>query len=426
MIRDLALGYGPKIESNFVYSQKQLLTQIIPQKSKEIVDLMFLGTKEEAQQKANRTKKPVYLSLREPTDTMFAVVNKKVDGKVDGHPYNITKDKADEGVNYLVVLPANASENDYTDEVEDKYEVIKAWVDMIARNENEKLHARDKLNNYDVAGAAGVNYSETFDAGYSSSWSNYFPIATEVDYFGLGAGVSNVFSAVGIAGSFASAIGLSLKEMKAWSTPKPDLPITNIENGMQSTVTFTGKYLHWALFPIASYTTVGADSEARSYNRTESFTIACDPSSHLNVDVYRVHYDGSDQNKDVNVYDVFTNDNFNNFYEMVADQVRGSIKSMKINGPRGFVFRTRGGATQNPWEDQRVTKFYAPGTQLDARTLKIVNPKIRLDKQSVSGVAIDDAAKFTVYVGNDWPSTTLPSSPSMWATTVRSLKPPTA
>ena len=401
LIRDLALGYGPKIESNFVYSQRQLLTQIIPQKSKEIVDLMFLGTKEEAQQKANRTKKPVYLSLREPTDPMFAVVNKKVDGKVDGHPYNITKDKADEGVNYLVVLPANASENDYTDEVEDKYEVIKAWIDMIARNENEKLHARDKLNNYDVAGAAGVNYSETFDAGYSSSWSNYFPIATEVDYFGLGAGVSNVFSAVGIAGSFASAIGLSLKEMNAWSTPKPDLPITNIENGMQSTVTFTGKYLHWALFPIASYTTVGADSEARSYNRTESFTIACDPSSHLNVDVYRVHYDGSDQNKDVNVYDVFTNDNFNNFYEMVADQVRGSLKSMKINGPRGFVFRTRGGATQNPWEDQRVTKFYDPGTQLDARTLKIVNPKIRLDKQSVSGVAIDDAAKFTVYVGND-------------------------
>ena len=401
LIRDLALGYGPKIESNFIYSQKQLLTQIIPQKSKEIVDLMFLGTKEEAQQIANRTKKPVYLSLREPTDPMFAVVNKKVDGKVDGHPYNITKDKADEGVNYLVVLPANASENDYTDEVEDKYEVIKAWVDMIARNESEKLHASDKLNNYDVAGAAGVNYSETFDAGYSSSWSNHFPIATEVDYFGLGAGASNVFSAVGIAGSFASAIGLSLKEMNAWSTPKPDLPITNIDNGMQSTVTFTGKYLHWALFPIASYTTVGADSEARSYNRTESFTIACDLSSHLNVDVYRVHFDGSDQNKDVNVYDVFTNDNFNNFYEMVADQVRGSLKSMKINGPRGFVFRTRGGATQNPWEDQRVTKFYDPGTQLDARTLKIVNPKIRLDKQSVSGVAIDDAAKFTVYVGND-------------------------
>lgn len=42
--------------------------------------------------------------------------------------------------------------------------------------------------NYDVAGAAGVNYSETFDAGYTESWSNFFPIVTEVDYFGVGKG----------------------------------------------------------------------------------------------------------------------------------------------------------------------------------------------------------------------------------------------
>ena len=401
LVRDLALGYGPKIQSQFVYSQKQLLTQIIPQKAKEIIDLMYLGTKEEAQAIANRTKKAVYLSLRMPTDTTFAVVNTKVDGKVDGHAYNITIDTPQPGINYLVVLPANASENDYSDEVEEKYQVIKAWTDMIAQNENEKLHVRDKLNNFDVAGAAGVNYSETFDASYSSSWSNYFPIATEVDYFGLGSGVSNVLSAVGIAGSFASAIALSLKEMNAWSDPTVAGVHMDLDDGTRSSVSFTGTYLHWSLFPIASYTSIGADSEARSYNRTESFTIACDPASHLNVDVYRAWYDGSNQSKDKNVYDIFTNDNFNLYYDMVSDQVSKSLKTAKINGPRGFIFRTRGGATQNPWEDQRVTKVYDPGTQLDARTLKIVNPKIRLDKQSVSGVAMDDAAKFTVYVGND-------------------------
>ena len=401
LIRDIALGYGPKIQSQFVYSQKQLLTQIIPQKAKEIVDMMYLGTKEEAQTIADRTKKAVYLSLRMPTDTTFAVVNKKVNGKVDGHPYNRTIDKAQPGINYLVVLPKDAKDEDYSDEVEEKYQVVKAWMDMIAQNENEKLHVRDKLNNFDVAGAAGVNYSETFDASYSSSWSNYFPIATEVDYFGLGAGVSNVLSAVGIAGSFASAIGLSLKEMNAWATPSVTGVHMDTEDGTASTVTFAGKYLHWSLFPIASYTSIGADSEARSYNRTESFTIACDPASHLNVDVYRAYFNGDDYEKDVDVYNVFTNDNFYNMYDVVSDQVEKSLKTAKITGPRGFIFRTRGGATQNPWEDQRVTKVYDPGTVLDQRTLKIVNPKIRLDKQSVSGVAIDDAAKFTVYVGND-------------------------
>ena len=74
----MALGYGPTVQSQFIYSQKQLLKQIIPAKAKEIVDLMFLGTKAEAQAIANRTKRPVYLSLRQPTDSTFAVVNKEL------------------------------------------------------------------------------------------------------------------------------------------------------------------------------------------------------------------------------------------------------------------------------------------------------------------------------------------------------------
>lgn len=49
LIRDVALGYGPSVQSQFIYSQKQLLKQIIPAKAKEIVDMMFLGTKAEAQ-----------------------------------------------------------------------------------------------------------------------------------------------------------------------------------------------------------------------------------------------------------------------------------------------------------------------------------------------------------------------------------------
>ena len=97
---------------------------------------------------------------------MFAVVNSK---KPEGHAYNTKIEKAEKGINYLVVLPTDADESKYSDEVAEKYQVIKAWVDMIAQNEAEKLQVTDKLTNYDVAGAAGVNYSETFDASYSSS-----------------------------------------------------------------------------------------------------------------------------------------------------------------------------------------------------------------------------------------------------------------
>ena len=395
LIRDVALGYGPKLQSQFVYSQKQLLTQIIPAKAKEIVDMMYLGTKAEAQKIANKTQRPVYLSLRQPTDTMFAVVNRQLDDRT----YNDSIDKAEKGINYLVVIPSNKKHSDFSDEVSEKYQIIKAWVDMIAKNEMEKLQANDLVTNYDVAGAAGVNYSETFDASFSNSMTQHFPVATEVDYFGLGKGASNAISAAGIASTIVAGIAASLAEMKTWQVPNVDGVWNHPDHGEKSTVYFSGKMVEWTLVPVVSYTTIGTDSETKSYNRTESFTIATDPSSHLNVDVYRSRI--STDSKNVDVYNIFTNDNFNKYYGMVKDQMVKTLKNEKIVGPRSFVFRTRGGSTQNPWEDQRVTNIYDPGTVLDARTLKICNPKIRLDKQSVSGVSVNDAAHFTVFLSNE-------------------------
>lgn len=396
LIRDVALGYGPKLNSQFIYSQKQLLNQIIPAKSKEILDLMYIGTKADAQTIANNTQKPVYLSLRERTDKNFAVVNKKLYDR----EYNDSIDTAQDGINYLVVLPKGKKRSDFTDEVTEKYQVIKAWLEMISQNEGEKLQTRDLLANYDVGGAAGVNYSETFDASYSNSFTQHFPIATEVDYFDKGAGFSNGMSALALATTIVSSVALSMAEMKAWSTPTETLPVFDHDNGTKSEVGFAGKVFQWSLFPVVSYTTIGTDSEAKSYNRTESFTIATDPNSHLNVDVYRGAYSTAKQDS-VSIANVFTNGNFNKMYDDVRRQVQKSVKSTDILGPRGFIFRTRGGSTQNPWEDQRVTKVYDPGTVLDARTLKIVNPKIRLDKQSVSGVSVNDAAKFMIFLSNE-------------------------
>ena len=399
LIRDVSLGYGPKVNSRFIYSQDQLLKQIIPNKAKEIVDMLYTGTKADAQAIANNTQKPVYLSLREPTDPMFAVVNSK--DKLNGHAYNDFIDVAQEGINYLVVIPKGKEPGEFTDEIVEKYQVIKAWTDMIAKNEHDKLHARDLLANYDIAGAAGVNYSETFDVSYSNSFSQHFPVATEVDYFGLGPSVSNIFSALGIAATMVGGIVASLAEMNAWTVPESYVGRGEDGNGgMVTEVEFGGNLRQFVIVPVLSYTTIGTDSEAKSYNRTESFTIAADPASHLNVDVYRVGGEYTGKNK-VNIANVFVNDNFNQYYDMVKGQMEKTLRGDSIIGPRSFVFRTRGGATQNPWEDKRVTLITDPGSQLDARTLKICNPKIHLDRQSVSGVSVDDAAKFTVYVSNE-------------------------
>ena len=407
LIRDVALGYGPKINSQFIYSQKQILTEIIPNKAKEIVDMMFCGTKTEAQTIADKTGKPVYWSLREPTDTMFAVVNKRL----EDHAYNDYIEKAEPGINYMVVIPKGTTSDQFKDEVTEKYQILKDWTDMIAQNEMEKLRASDLLTNYDIAGAQGVNYSETYQSDFQESFTHHFPVATEVDYFGPG--ISYATSAFSILGTIVGSYLASMAEMKLWKDPSTGINYN--ENGGQTSVSFSGDLLQWRILPVALYSTIGSNSEAKSYNRTESFTIACDPMSRLNVDVYRVQplfaNSGTEShnmidprltsNDSVAFTNIFTNYQFDKLSDLVTEFVGKSLKEQNILGPRGFVFRTRGGATQNPWEDKRTTKFYDSGRTLDERTLKIVNPKIRLDKQSVSGVSVNDAAHFTVYVSNE-------------------------
>ena len=413
LIRDVALGYGPKIQSQFIYSQKQILTQIIPNKAKEIVDMMFCGTKDEAQAIADRTGKPVYWSLREPKDSMFAVVNKQLSDRA----YNYNIDKAEKGINYMVVIPNGTSPDQFNDEVTEKYQIIKAWTEMIAQNEYEKLQASDLLTNYDIAGAQGVNYSETYDSNFSNSWTHHFPVATEVDYFGPG--ISYATSAFSIGATIVGGILASMEEMKYWKSPGVATSKVDIskDDGWNASLDFAGKLSQWTITPVALYQTVGANSEAKAFNRTESFTIATDPMSRLSVDVYRVkplyEYDKTGSlvhnminpryiaNDSVGVTNIFTNYQFEKMTDLVTDFVGKEAREDGLTGPRGFVFRTRGGATQNPWEDQRTTKFYETGRELDARTLKIVNPKIRLDKQDVSGVSINDAAHFKVYVSNE-------------------------
>ena len=405
LVRDLSLGYGPKLKSNFIYSQKQIMTQIIPAKAKEILNLMYTGSKAEAQSLANATKKPVYLSLRLPTDPNFALPNTKV---IPGHAYNTTIEKAEDGINYLVVLPSDKKESDFGDEVKEKFQIIYAWAQFIVQNEHEKLGATDLVNNYDIAGAAGVNYSETYDATFSETTMQYFPFGVQPDYFETSAASGSWMAAVNVGSTALSTVAAILegliKKDPTTKTSSSEWIKTKFNGEKVSDIEFQGLLFRWSLVPVVSMTTVGTRSESKGYNRTETFTIATDPASHLNVDVYRTKPANTMTNSTkVSAMDVFTNYNFYEMSKKDLEKLSGRMSGgqLEVVGPRSFVYRTRGGATQNPWEDKRVTQFYHPGTQLDERTLKITNPKIKLDKQSVSGVAINDAARFTIILSNE-------------------------
>lgn len=52
------------------------------------------------------------------------------------------------------------------------------------------------------------------------------------------------------------------------------------------------------------------------------------------MDVYRSRI--STDSKNVDVYNIFTNDNFNKYYGMVKDQMVKTLKNEKIVGPRSL------------------------------------------------------------------------------------------
>ncbi len=391
LVRDVSLGYGPKLKSQFVYSQKQILEQIIPDKVGEILNLVFIGSKEDAQAVANSTHKPVYRSLRKPDDPKFALPNKK---------YNTTEETPNDTTHYIIVLPTGADSSKYPDEIAEKGEIIYAWTKMITQNEREKLNATDLVNSFDIGGAQGVNYSETFSSSYSNSTSMYFPYGVQPDYFG-GKGTGTISAIASTAVNYLGA-GL-LGYLESFKKLDPTIKENNIaHHGTESSIKFDGVYFRWSLTPVLTSQTIGTNSLSNEYNRTASFTLAAAPTSRLSVDVYRVPMaDPTTVTGKWNPEDVYSNYNFQNITKETMDYLSREANVPKHASPCSFVFRTRGGYTSNPWEDARKTRFYQAGSLLDERTLKIDNPTLSLDKHSVSGVSVNDAARFKVYLSNE-------------------------
>ncbi len=119
-------------------------------------------------------------------------------------------------------------------------------------------------------------------------------------------------------------------------------------------------------------------------SRAAGFVLADEgDDDYLSVDVFRVKAPGEE------------NDEFNNKWN---GDLGTYIKGKQYGS---FVFRTRGGATSCPYEGELLTEYYNPGTQLNAPTLRIENPKISAEKPVVSNVPSDQAATFVLNLYNE-------------------------
>ena len=396
LVRDESIGYGPEVTSQFIHSQKHLLTQLIPDKVNELRAMMFTGTAAEAQAKADATNKPVYRSLVSEDDENFALANTK-----DGELYYYTSEMPEEpGMNYVIHLPSTATTQP-VDEVADNCQVIMAWVDMIGQNEREKLAAilgSSPMANYDLDGGSVFKHSEQFDSEYTISNYQSLPGVIGDRWF------DNLGPDMALASSAALGVKILSKLVDmAWAKTDKKTSVNSKDGDAKETTTevsFSGKTVKFRMLPVLNYSTKGTTTDSKTYSRKESFNIAMDKKSHLNIDVYRVQTDTAFLAAN-GLLDAYSNQNFDEMSTYVDRFMRQKFDMSKAIYPRSFIYRTRGGATVNTWEDERRTLIYSPGTILDERTKKICNPTIRLDKQSVSGVSVGSPARFKVYMTNE-------------------------
>lgn len=402
LVRDESLVFGAELTSTFAHTQKYITSQLIPELAEQCRALMFIGTAEEAKKQANATGKKVYLSLKDPDDNDFAVMN-----MVGEDPFYYTLSMHENestkrnDMNYCVVVPDKYDDTAQTDDVQKYCGIMFEWVKMIIRNEEDKLTATDLVKNFDVDGGTGMTYSENFESSYSNSSSMTWPLGINTDeYFSSSANAGDItLDILNVLGKVGGKLVVSfLSKVMKNDNLKPSWLRSDTE------VKFTGSCFKYLVYPTMSYDVKYNTTTAKTYNRKESFSIGMNNSSHLDFDVYRATSVVGSTKKSNDILDVFTSQNFYAQVDYNDDYLKRHLDlggDDPVRFARGFIYRTRGGATVQPWEDERKTMFYRSGTVLDARTKKIENPKITLDKQSISGVPYGEPARFKVYLTND-------------------------
>ena len=399
LVRDEVLAIGQKVNSTFMHSQTYIVNQLIPSLQEECQALMFTGTLDEARTKANTTGKPVYYSLRKPESEFFGLLNESVGDGSGEYIRNVDGNTDSRAKSYIIVLPTTGDyEDNGEDLVRDFCQSMLEWMSMVELNEQEKLSATELVKNFDLDGGSGLSYSEEFKSEYSASEQFKAPFQSS--------------SSIEILGSVAKLLG------SLWKTGGGGTKITaqqadKTEDNPNPRFTFETTWgfvkTQFQVTPVAEFNVDMPNNNSKTFNRKESFTISFDKKSHLDFDVYRVKTDVDNVNADGNGdRDVFVNTNFDNLTEEAIEKATSFLTLSTVNNKksdmklaRSFVYRTRGGATCRPWEDERKTLYYNPGTLLDERTKKIENPIIKMDKQSISGVPYGEPARFKLYLTNE-------------------------
>ena len=392
LISDEVITYYPQFNSDFIYSGRYIEKELIP----ELLNLrneriMAKDTPDEvAQAKANDEDRNVYVSLVDFNDKEFAYHD------------SISSTKKNQ---YKIFRPKGKLEMSYPDEIRQFNEDANRWYTFLALNEREKVQAQyggaDRVKNYTIDGAANIQYSEGYSCNdFESRYLNFLPISFEG-----GAGEA----AKGLGQATAKVVGQvvnAVQNVAEGAGQQQGQNNDNQDNNGQK-ADFEGGTSSFSLkvTPIVALDWNWTQKSDTTSTKKTGFMLNSSAKSNLSVGVYRSKVFKKDieeavKNGDADVF-------LQTSAQTISDArgITGFMSYIDSNEQMygNFIFKTLGGATSSPWEDERKTKYYAPGTVYDQKTVRINQLRIWAEQSIVSNVPYDEPARFKIYICNESP-----------------------
>lgn len=378
LVRDEVLSVATCLNSTFVHSAKYIERELVPElfNLRNALLLDVQTSSEKAQAIADNTGTAVYVSTVSGDNKYFGMKDYYT-------PYN----------------PAGKS---FADSVEIYNRRIATWYEFLAINEKEKLEAHDLVKRYDVDGRASVSYSESFALNDTEKRYYQFPL--------VGNGLGTI--------SFQNFTSGKWNGGQQTGEDSEDLD----DGACEITVKVFKEGFYLKYQPIVTLDYNYNYGKQTTQTKKIGFTLAPSGRSNLLVDVYRTTMSSYDDQIKAAKEAGYGDDLDALFFQRPSEEfisdvkygdeygVVGSLGGMasyaignSVPQYRSFVYRTRGGATCEPYEDERKTKYYARGMTLDAKTIEIDHPRIWVEQASVSNVPADEPARFTLHFVNESP-----------------------
>ena len=170
-------------------------------------------------------------------------------------------------------------------------------------------------------------------------------------------------------------------------------------------IKFAGTTAELAFKPVIMANFNDKYTSSETHSKKTGFTLSASSKSSLTVDVYRTETYYTIDTLSYNGLNTFNKISFE-----ILEKVRKGLlpqpwmSYVPGNGTKvysSFVFRTIGGVTCQPYEPERKTKWYQPGTVIDVATIPADKPHIWIDEPVVSNVPYGEPARFVVHMANE-------------------------